>query len=244
MDVLYFNVSGRTAHFKRPDVNAKTYFTYNHFPKVALLGMLGAVCGLGGYAEQHVKGLDYPEFYNVLKSLKVAVVPKGRPNGLFQKKIQVFNNSVGYASKEQGNNLIVREQWLEDVSWDIYLALDGAVDPEGEALLKAHLLNGEAVYPPYLGKNDHPATLTQGQLLEAVYTEDAETVDSLYLYDCITLDDDAPDTVQPFTFKDAMPCALNEVGMAINSKMGYTNRFIECTDEPLYRCNGLTLHFF
>lgn len=66
---------------------------------------------------------EYPEFYEKLKELKISVVPENQ-GGYIQKKVQVFNNSVGYASEEQGGNLIVKEQWLENPIWDIYIMLD------------------------------------------------------------------------------------------------------------------------
>ena len=53
-----------------------------------------------------------------IKDLKVSVVPRNS-QGYIQKKVQMFNNTVGYASQELGGNLIVREQWLENPVWDI-----------------------------------------------------------------------------------------------------------------------------
>ena len=57
---IKFKLSGKTAFFKKPDVNEYAYFTYNNIHKIALLGMLGAVIGLGGYNQQ--KENKYPEF--------------------------------------------------------------------------------------------------------------------------------------------------------------------------------------
>ena len=130
MEVLKFNLSGKTAFFKIPDVNTYVYFSYGHIHKVAILGMLGAILGYKGYNQMNIKGAIlgykgynqmsrkdyYPEFYDRLKNLKVSIVPK---ECSLSKKVQVFNNSVGYASYEEGGNLIVKEQWLEDVNWDI-----------------------------------------------------------------------------------------------------------------------------
>ncbi len=124
MKSLCFNLSGPLACFRQPDVNTQVYFTYNNIHKVALLGLLGAVLGLNGYRNAKLYGQEeqiFPEFYAQLSSMQVSVVPNGK-NGYFTKKIQYFNNSVGYASKEQGGNLQVREQWLENPSWTIFLA--------------------------------------------------------------------------------------------------------------------------
>ena len=51
MEAISFILSGKTAHFKKPDVNSYAYFTYNNIHKPALLGLLGAVLGLKGYAQ-------------------------------------------------------------------------------------------------------------------------------------------------------------------------------------------------
>src|SRR5699024_7809318 len=98
MQVLKFALSGRTAFFKKPDVNAFYYFTYGNIHKIALLGIFGAILGYGGYNQQ--KESTYPEFYDKLKDIKISIVPKN-DKGYISKKMQIFNNSVGYASKEK-----------------------------------------------------------------------------------------------------------------------------------------------
>jgi len=126
MQAVKFKLYGKTGFLKKPDVNVNTYFTYNNIHKVALLGVLGAIIGLGGHIQQNQifndnkksNNLEYPDFYMKLKDLKVSIIPQARA-GYFTKKIQVFNNTVGYASKEKGRNLVVREQWLENPSWEI-----------------------------------------------------------------------------------------------------------------------------
>ena len=47
--------------------------------------------------------------------------------------------------------MIVREQWLEDVSWDILILDDGSDEFNA---LKTKLFNSELIFIPYLGKND------------------------------------------------------------------------------------------
>jgi len=157
MKAFKFNLSGKFAHFKKPDVNQDVYFTYSHIHKVALLGIFGAIMGYEGY-NKDIK--DYPEFYKKLKHLKVAIIPK-KP--YFNKKIQYFNNSVGYASGEQGGNLIVKEQWLESPSWDIVVADDGS---EEYKELKRRIELMEFVYNPYLGKNEHFAKFSVFEEIE------------------------------------------------------------------------------
>uniref|UniRef100_UPI003AF8E80C CRISPR-associated protein Cas5 n=1 Tax=Campylobacter fetus TaxID=196 RepID=UPI003AF8E80C len=55
MRAVSFKLSGKFAHFKKPDVNEYAYFTYNNIPKPTLLGLLGAIIGLKGYAQKTYK---------------------------------------------------------------------------------------------------------------------------------------------------------------------------------------------
>lgn len=188
MDVLRFTLKGKLAFFKKPDLNSYLYFTYGNIHRVALLGIFGAILGYSGYNsmsfnEKYHKQFKekisktsrvYPEFYERLEHLNIAIVPY-TPS--FDKKMQTFNNSVGYASQEQGGNLVIREQWLENPSWDIYVAIDS---DESEKLKNA-ILNQQYVYNPYLGKNDHPATICNMQLLSDVTeSSNLEFIHSLY----------------------------------------------------------------
>ena len=80
--------------------------------------------GYSGYAQIGQKKQtdvpEYPEFYQQLKDLKTAVIPCCE-KGSFPQKMIAFNNSVGYASMEKGGNLIVRQQWLENPKWYVYI---------------------------------------------------------------------------------------------------------------------------
>ncbi|GAU77701.1 type I-B CRISPR-associated protein Cas5b [Fusibacter sp. 3D3] len=242
MEVIRFLISGQTAHFKKPDVNSYCYYTYNHLPKPQLLGILGAVLGLGGYTQQGES--QYPEFYEKLQFLKVAVLPIGNKRGLFSKKVQTFNNSVGYASGETGNNLIVREQWLEDVKWEILIDFTSLEDKDLQGHLKNILLNGEAVYMPYLGKNDHMADITEPFLVEIHEVDGAETLESLFKVDDFIFEDDFDDEDEPpFMFKDYMPVGFTPENMYEFKKIGFTNRRISTSNAKVYAYNQQNIVF-
>lgn len=49
MEVCKVTLKGRTAFFKKPDVNSYYYFTYYQIHKVFLLGIFGAILGYSGY---------------------------------------------------------------------------------------------------------------------------------------------------------------------------------------------------
>ena len=153
LKVLKFTLSGTHAFFKKPDVNAYIYFTYSNIHKIALLGLLGAIVGYKGYNSQYEEGSTYPQFYEKLRHIKLGIVPsikKGFEDksikGYFTKKVQTFNNTVGYANKD--GNLIVKEQWIENPCWDIYLLLD---NKESEKI-SDYIINSKSVFIPYLGK--------------------------------------------------------------------------------------------
>lgn len=230
MKAIAFTLGGRTGFFKRPDVNASTYFTYNNIHKPALLGLLGAVAGFGGYnadsmrvsfdtvKNKAVKGAKkpepqgLPEYYRKLAGLKVSITPEAK-KGVFPKKIQKFNNSVGYASKEQGGNLVVSEQWLENPSWRIMIMNDGSLEQSDYDAVAGALLNSTSCYTPYLGKNDHTANISA--VCETELTPaSGDTVCSLFpLDDMDALDyDEDPEDANPYIFREKAPVALHPTG--------------------------------
>ncbi len=175
MKALKFTLSGETAFFKKPDVNTYLYFTYGNIHKVAILGLIGAAIGLAGYNFQ--EGQEFPKFYSELNSLNISIVPRNE-RGYITKKVQVFNNSVGYASQEQGGNLIVKEQWLEKPIWDVYILID---DNKNLDKITESFLKNKFVYMPYLGKNDHYANITNSQLVDIKKVTSSEKVSSLFI---------------------------------------------------------------
>ena len=182
MKALKFTLSGDSAFFKDNVINT-VYLTYGNIHRVALLGMFGAILGSGGCSKQNdtlnkknKKMPDYPEFYEKLKDIKISIVSNGK-NGYFNKKLQTFNNSVGYASKEEGGNLIVKQFWLENPSWDIYILLDC----DEAKKIADYIQNRKAIYLPYLGSNDHLANIMDVEIIdieEKMSSED-ETIEIL-----------------------------------------------------------------
>ncbi|WP_303865038.1 type I-B CRISPR-associated protein Cas5b [Alkalibaculum bacchi] len=242
MDIraIKFRLSGRSAMFKKPDVNSYAYFTYNNIHKVALLGLLGAIIGLKGYTHQTS---DYPEFYEKLSSLKVAIVPDLEKKGIFSKKIQNFNNSVGYASSEQGGNLIVREQWLEDPQWDIYILEDSSEDYNK---IKRNLQEGKTEYIPYLGKNDHPAVIDDVAEVR-LHREDTNFIDSLVVTDKIVLGNKTKKTREvSYIFKEVVPTGMNKDFNFYEYKQScLTNLdYIGLVDGFVYSHENYNLFFF
>lgn len=250
MKAVRFTLSGKNAFFKKPEVNAYCYFTYGQIHKVALLGMLGAIVGYGGYAQKEwtsgKKGKalieEYPEFYERLRNLKISIVP-GNDRGYISKKVQTFNNSVGYASKEQGGNLIVKEQWLENPKWDIYVMLDCE---EAEKIARA-LEERKYVYIPYLGKNDHLADIKDVTMLELEKAVLKETeISGMFPKNTgeICLPDDE-DEIEEFKYEEKLPMGLNGfTNLYEYDTFCYTNLPVHIEEADLYKDEKRILVFY
>ncbi|EEM86545.1 type I-B CRISPR-associated protein Cas5 [Bacillus thuringiensis serovar vazensis] len=243
MKAIAFELKGRTAFFKKPDVNANIYFTYSHIHKIALYGLLGAIIGAGGYAQQQKSIINegnstsnqYPEFYQLLNKLKVSIVPHG-DRGYFSKKIQVFNNTVGYASRETGGNLIVQEQWLENPHWTIYLWNDGSLEEEIFNNLKNHLISSAYKYLPYLGTNDHPANIEHVRLVELEEVDELCGIESLvYSKDVYFSTNGTYDNTPIYFFEEQIPIQLNpDLNYYEFDEIVHTNRKIKQTSSTLF----------
>lgn len=247
MTVVKFHLSGDTACFRKPDVNTYVYFTYGQIHKVALLGMFGAILGYSGYTEctakiKNTRQMQLPEFYERLKILETAVVPC-TSNGVFSKKIQRFNNSVGYASKENGGNLIVSEQWLEHPAWDIYVRIDGK---EGEAVRNA-LVNHTCVFAPYLGKNDHMASISDVEVMEEKKIDNLEQIHSLFPKRLGRLDMELLED-EPFSYykyEETLPVGLEPIDFRYSMEnLIYTNIPIVDFTGVAYQIGEKNIVFF
>jgi CRISPR-associated protein Cas5h len=246
---LTFRLSGKTAFFKKPDANTFAYFTYNNIHKVALLGILGAIVGLKGYNQMKSddEGIypQYPEFYEKLRGLEISIAPLSS-RGYFSKKIQVFNNSVGYASEESGGNLIVREQWLEEPKWEVFLLENNAIDPKIYKMLEDYILNGKSEYLPYLGKNDHIAKIDNTKIIELNKNEHPTYINSLFPLDEVKLDDELTfDDNNPFLIKEMLPVALNEkYNFYELRELVFTNLEVQYSGgQNVYEYEGKNLYF-
>ena len=257
MKILKFRLYGKNAFFKKPDVNAILYYTYGNIHKVALLGMFGAILGYGGYNhmnfhnQENKKQMEYPEFYVKLKDLKISIVPNNE--GFFEKKVQLFNNTVGYASKEQGGNLITKEQWLEYPSWDIYFQICDEISENLANFIK----NRQAVYIPYLGKNDHIANIDNVELFENGDIEilkDSKSIHCLFKegmfkfsnYEEDDDDDDFDEEIDPFKYQERLPVALEQsTNLYITEKFIFTNMNLSVnSDIDIFKVGDRKIVFY
>lgn len=254
MKALSFELGGKTAFFKKPDVNSYAYFTYNNIHKPTLLGLLGAIVGLGGYNKLYWqnRGLKkgklgyndgFPEYYEKLKGLKISIVPLSQ-TGYFTKKNQIFNNSVGYASFEQGGNLIIKEQWLENPKWQIII-----LDNQSEVFekIKEYLFHTKTEFIPYLGKNDHPATIKEVKEINLTKAQEIDCVHSLFMEKKFEIFSRARRDVMPFIFKESAPISLQkEFHFYENENLIFTNQKVQLVSnyEDIYSMEDKNYFFF
>lgn len=129
---------------RKPDTNEGISMSYNMLHKPALLGIFGAILGLGGYQKRG----ELPEYYQKLSDIKAGVAPLDHEKGNFRKTTIVYTNTVGYANKD--GNLIAYENTLIRPSYRVFVAISESHD------LYHYLKDGKAEYIPYLGKNEFP----------------------------------------------------------------------------------------
>lgn len=277
MKVLKFNLSGDFAFFKNEVMN-DIYDTYPHIHKPALLGLFGAMLGYDGYAQtQKVFGKEdnsYPEYYQKLKDLKVAIVPKKQS---FTKILETFTNTTAMfnrvtvmdkkekdeaedksndevkkvkgkkSDKKVGATLIVEQFWLEKPSWDIYLI----VDNEESKKIEDSILNFKTVYSLYLGANNHFANISDIGLLESKeITENAFIISSLVKADEINANLESMLTSRKecknlFYFNYILPTKLS-ANNNIYQKEGFvlTNDLVGLRKNKAYNVNGVNVVFY
>lgn len=255
MKALMFELSGKTAFFGKPDVNSYARFTYNHIHKIALLGLLGASIGLQGYNQQYWKrrivhqDIMFPEFYEILKELKIAIVPLIE-SGVFSKRIHIFNNSTGHASREISGTLIVREQWLENPRWRIYLLDDNSIDKKIYDKIKENLIASRYKYLPYLGKNNHFADIKNCDIIELKFPLQKKHIHSLFPANSCQFDlhiNKTHSDKKSYIYHEFLPVKLRKEDNAYEfDEFTYTNLKIEtvCTSALIYNHMDCNMVFF
>lgn len=155
--LISFDLKAEFGFLKKPDINDGVCLTFNMIHKPALLGLLGAIAGMGGYK----KNGEFPEYYKRLRHLKVGIMPLNSDKGNFTKEIVSYNNGTGFASNEAGGNLIVTEQILIEPGYRCFLLLN--IENKDEKLLFDSIFSYQAEFIPYLGKNDFSAWWTEAK---------------------------------------------------------------------------------
>ena len=144
--IVSFTIKAEFGMFKKPDINDKIFVTYNMIHKPYVLGIIGAIMGYGGHAQEKTVNEEqiFADYYEKLKDIRVAIMPTSSNDGIFKKEFIIFNNTTN------GTISNITEQTLINPAYRVYLELDDKKDKE----LIERLKNNEAIYPPYMGKNE------------------------------------------------------------------------------------------
>ena len=163
----------------------------------------------------------------------------------------MLNNTVGYASQEQGGNLIVREQWLENPIWDIYIFMDC----EEADKIAEMILERKCVYIPYLGKNDHLADIYNAEIVELENAQCESTVLScLYLkkdgkFEIADEDDeddyDDDEETPEFKYEEKLPVGIDShMNLYEYENFCYTNIKVRIEEKKIFKTENRMLIFY
>ncbi len=244
--IISFDISSTFGMFKKPDVNTPAYFTFNMIPKTQVLGILGAVIGLGGYSQMKESD-DYPEFYRELQNLPIGIIPYGN-KGVFQKKLIKYNNTVGYANKD-GGTLNIIEQTLIEPKYKIYIGLDLSKESHKKLnkFIDEKIVQYE--YIPYMGKNEFKLDIDEVKHFEKfkVFTPNDEfAIHSLFpnigneaLKKSEALRDpfDTSMSETYFYYFERLAIGLDELNQYKYENFAYTNARLAGSTEFIYKVN-------
>ena len=118
--------------------------------------------------------------------------------------------------------------------WDIYVL----IDCEEAENLSEFLQQGKCVYYPYLGKNDHPADITNVEKVVIEETTLKETaISSIFLKETgsLIMPDDEDD-IEVFKYAEKLPIALNGyTNLYEYADFCYTNMLVNINNDRLYK---------
>lgn len=260
MKVLKISLSGDFAMFKRPDTN-KVEMTYSHIPKINVLGILGAEIGLkdlNAYKRHKellskkcavLKEDKYPEFYEKLRGLKIAIVPK---EVCFAKEIITKTDTSGHMQKgkaidgeKNGVNRVTKQQVLISPAWDIYIT-QGTVSEEIFEKVIDFNLKKWTTYNCFLGKEKYFASFGEPKVLEAELNISATTVNGLiktniYDVDPFIIDEGAYERgvgLLPVAYTPIMCKHITEMFSITNKEVIFKE------GVEIFSCDGRNLYFF
>lgn len=238
MRAFKFTLSGDGAMFAKPYSNYVD-FTFSNIHKPALLGMLGAILGLQGHSSKD-KISEFPEFYEKLRKLNVAIVPNDEN---FEMKEFKFTNTTGHSSGR--GTQVVDQRVLVNPSWDIYLA-KGEVDSELFDALTEMLLNDEAVFLPCLGKNHFRADITGCEEIALESVEALNKIDSLFPKRKFAIQESFDFGEYEFEKTEELPFAYKPfINHYIEESMMHTNKSLirRMPGDKIYTDGENTLYF-
>lgn len=229
--------------FKKPDINDGILLSYNMIHKPCVLGILGAVIGLGGYQR---KG-EFPEYYQKLKDLPIGIEPLEHERGNYSKTSIKYTNTVGYANSD--GTMLVEEMMLINPTYRCYLLLD--MQNELHIKLYDYLKAGQSDYIPYLGKNEYQACWLdeagEVSFREYSFAEIRSVEQSFKLSSVFTIGNLKANKASDDDDEDDNPANYYDVGLtlknAVSPPFAYFERLPVGFDEQLVQYK-MTKHVF
>ncbi len=156
--ILQFKLSGKFAHFKFPFTSPNFLKkSFSILPRTTILGLMGSIIGLNGL-QQYNDEVELPEYYGKLKHIPVAITINKIP----LKRLIKYNslNSFANNAKQDGGNIIIKEEILLNPEYIITLLLDDSINEDKEIMRYLNEENIKSKYHIYLGKNEFFANIT------------------------------------------------------------------------------------
>jgi CRISPR-associated protein Cas5h len=144
---LKFKIKGKWGHFKIPHTNNNPQ-TYSIIPKTAVLGIIGAVCG--------IDRIEMKTLYPLLsKSLEYSVVLNNRIEKV--SKSLYTTNLSNYNDKRRENRTPKPIELIKNVDFDIILILKGDDDISMCVFdkFKTYIEKNISVYNTFLGQTEY-----------------------------------------------------------------------------------------
>ena len=139
----------------------------------------------------------------------------------------------------------MKEQWLEEPSWDIFVLLDCE---EAEKLCDA-ILSKRSVYIPYLGKNDHYADISGVHVIECSKVSTGKgRINSLFLKEKGELQEDNffdDQNVASYKYAEKLPYQMDIwTNHSILETFIYTDSIIVWEEQDVYQIEDKMVMFY
>ncbi len=253
MEGISFQLSGYGAMFTRPHINTANG-TYSHIHKIALLGLFGSMLGLSGHREYYNQVAElkkkrtkelpltaFPEFYQELQGLKMAIVPNSPK---FPKNRDHIINGTGFYN--DGYAIQLSEEYLIEPSWRI-IVMQGEVRGELYQTLKETILKGDSHYRMYLGRNEYPASISEAKIVELEKPVEVYEVAGVMPKKQVEILPSLDIEKKTYLHVEYMPIKYRPyVNNYIEEELCWTNEEIFCEDverPPFYQLGDQIMYF-
>lgn len=251
MKLYKFKISGKTSVFKRSDQNGSNTYSYTLLTQQSLKGILGAIIGLKGYDNSGLSPLIMDqslEFNEVFKNLKISIVPVFNEDN-FMYYYNTRTNATGLANKKdarEGVSLLLREQWIVNVEYMVYLDVS-LIEETYREKLEHNLKNEEAEFIPYLGRREHFAKVYGFELVDGIKEEGKAFVciSTLPRADMNGVEQISKDSDDIIAFSEISPSGITPDFYHTFKEFVYTNQKVELNKTDIegqyYKVNEGTL---